>query len=83
MVEGKTKGPGAMQEGALFNRIKRISKTCISDILPHYDKNAPISRIASLHLTSKLEWFSEEKQNGDEEKSFRSDQMCMLCWHAI
>ena len=32
-IEGKTKGPGAMQDGALFNCIKSINKTDINIIL--------------------------------------------------
>ena len=68
-VEDKTKGPGAMQEGALLNRIKRINKPCISDTLPRNDINEPISRIASQSFS---------KQNGKEDQSFQSDRTRML-----
>ena len=80
LVEGRKKGPGAMQEGALFNKIKSIPKTePTTEIVRENLSKVSITGIALLHLKSKVEWFAEQKRGGLEQKdNFRTDQMCML-----
>ena len=41
-IEGKTKGPGAMQDGALLNCIKSIHKPDINNILPRQSIPIPL-----------------------------------------
>ena len=77
-IEGKTKGPGAMQGGALLNNIKTIQKPSINDITPRSELNIPITKMAQLHIKAKIQWFSEQKSKGIDDSSFRSDQMCLL-----
>ena len=60
-IEGKTKGPGAMQDGALLNNIKTIQKPSINDITPRSELNIPITKMAQLHIKAKVQWFSEQK----------------------
>ena len=45
-IEGKTMGPGAMQDGALLNNIKTIQKPSINDIIPRNELNTPITEMA-------------------------------------
>jgi len=78
MIEGQKKGPGALQDGALLNNIVNIEKPNANDLLPRNHLKVPITRIAALHLKAKLDWFSQQKLNGNSDSSFRSDQMCML-----
>ena len=79
-LKGETKGPGMMQEGALFNKIKSIPKPePTTEIVRENLSKVSITGIALLHLKSNVEWFTEEKRGGLEQKdNFRTDQMCML-----
>ena len=77
-IEGKTKGPGAMQEGALLNKIKSIHKPRIADIVPRHVLSIPVTAMAQVHIKAKAEWFSEQKSKGLNDGGFRSDQMCLL-----
>ena len=77
-IEGKTKGPGAVQEGALLNKIKSIHKLRIADIVPRHVLNIPVTAMAQVHIKAKAEWFSEQKSKGLIDGGFRSDQMCLL-----
>ena len=77
-IEGKAKGPGAMQDGALLNNIKTIQKPSTNDITPRSELNIPITKMAQLHIKAKVQWFSEQKSKGIDDSSFRSDQMCLL-----
>ena len=54
------------------------SKTDIQDLVPRTQLNVQVTNIAAVHLKAKLEWFSDQKCNGVEDHSFRSDQLCML-----
>ena len=80
VVEGRKKGPGMMQEGASFNKIKSIPKPePTNEIVRENLSKVSITSIALLHLKSKVEWFAEQKRGGLEQKdNFRTDQMCML-----
>ena len=78
IIEGKTKGPGAMQDGALLNCIKSINKPDINNILPRHSIPVPITNIASLQLKAKVQWFSEQKAKGFQDGSFRNDYLCLL-----
>ena len=77
-IEGKTKGPGAMQDGALLNCIKSIHKPGINNILPRQSIPVPNINTASLQLKAKVEWFSEQKAKGFQDGSFRNDYLCLL-----
>ena len=77
-IEGKTKDPGAMQDGLLLNCIKSINKPDINNILPRQSIPVPITNIASLQLKAKVEWFSEQKAKGFQDGSFRNDNLCLL-----
>ena len=81
LVEGRKKGPGMMQEGALINKIKSIPKPepTTEIVRENLSKVSIITGIALFHLKSKVEWFAEEKRGRLEQKdNFRTDQMCML-----
>ena len=60
-VEGKKKGPGAMQDGAILNKIKNIEKPNIDDLDPNQSFQVPVTKMASVHVTAKLDWFSQKK----------------------
>jgi len=79
-VEGRKKGPGVLQDGALLNEIKKLTKKEVSDI-PSRDTilEVPITGLAKLHLKAKLEWFAELKKDPFAiNKECRSDQLCLL-----
>ena len=77
-IEGKTKDPGAMQDGALLNCIKSINKPGINNVLPRQSIPVPITNTATLQLKAKVEWFSEQKAKGFQ-GSFRNDYyLCLL-----
>ena len=78
LIEGKTKGPGAMQNGALPNTIKTIQKPSINDLIHRDPSNISITSKAQLYIKGEIQWFSEQKRTGVDDSSFTSDQMCML-----
>ena len=79
LVEGRKKGPGMMQEGALYNKIKTIQKP---DTMANFScENLPkisVTSIAPLHLKGKIKWFADQKSSGNSKRNFRTDQLCML-----
>ena len=77
-VEGKKKGPGAMQDGAILNKIKNIEKPNIDDLDPNQSFQVSVTKMASIQVTAKLNWFSQQKRKGISGGSLRSDQQCML-----
>ena len=77
-IEGKKKGPGAMQEGALMKFFGVIQKPDMSQMVDRKNLTIPITSMASLHLKKKMEWFSNEKEKQKKNHSFRSDHMCLL-----
>ena len=77
-VDGESKGPGAMQNGILLNRISALAKPNNETLIPRDQLGVPVTRIATVHLKAKLEWFSQQKSNKVEEHSFRNDQLYML-----
>ena len=54
-TEGKTKDPGAMQDGALLNIIKNIQKPRICNIVPRDESDIPITTMARLNTKSKVQ----------------------------
>ena len=72
-VEGKSKGPNALEEAALLNKRFSADFDCQrSSRYAHYSN-------PKLHLRSKINWFSEQKNMGNiTDGGFRSDQMCSL-----
>ena len=77
-IEEKTKGLGAMQDGALLNCIKSINKLDINNILSCQSIPVPITNIASLQLKAKVEGFSEQKAKVFQDGSFRNEYLCLL-----
>jgi len=77
-VEGKSKGPQALGDGALLNKIRSIRNCSPHNLIDRQAINVPITPIAQLHLRSKIEWFSEQKRLSNSCDDFRSDQMCLL-----
>ena len=61
-VEGKKKGPGAMQDGAILNKIKNIEKPNIDDLDPNQSFQVSVTKMASIQVTAKLNWFSQQKE---------------------
>ena len=66
-----------MQNGILLNRISALDKPNNETLISRDEVGFPVTRIATVHLKAKLEWFSQ-KSNKVEEQSFRNDQLCML-----
>ena len=78
-VEGKSKNPNALEEGALLNKIKSITKGSPQTLIAREVQDVPITPIAKLHLRSTINWFSEQKSMGNiTDGGFRSDPMCSL-----
>ena len=67
-----------MQDEILLNRISALDKPNNKTLIPRDQLDVPVTRIATVHLKAKLEWFSQQKSNKVEEHSFRNDQLCML-----
>ena len=40
--------------------------------------NIPVSKMAALHLQTKMKWFASRKEAGIKDKKFRNDHMCLL-----
>ena len=59
-IEGKKKGPD-MEEGSLMKYSKHIKKPDLSKAIPRKVLKVPVSKMAALHLRSKVEWFSGQK----------------------
>ena len=66
-----------MQNGILLNRISALDKPNNETLIPRDQLGVPVTRIATVHLKAKLEWFFQQKSN-KVEHSFRNDQLCML-----
>ena len=69
-IEEKTKGLGAMQDGALLNCIKSINKPDINNILSR--QSIPVT------IANMVEGFSEQKAKGFRDGSFRNEYLCLL-----
>ena len=67
-----------MQDGTLLNRISALDKPNNETLIPRDQLDVPVTKIATVHLKAKLEWFSQQKSNKVEKHSFRNDQLCML-----
>ena len=76
-VDGRKRGPGAMQDGALLNLIA-LDKPSREKLTPANQLDVPVTRIAAVHLRAKLEWFFQKKSSKVDDNSFRNDQLCML-----
>ena len=59
-VEGKSKDPNTLVEGALFNKTKPISSGSPENLIDREAPDVRITPIAKLHLQNKLCWFSEK-----------------------
>ena len=69
-----------MQDGALLNNLKNIDKPIISDIPSRHSlPTMVITKIAAMHLKSKMQWFAEQKEISKRcNEDFRTDQLCIL-----
>ena len=77
-IEGKKKGPNAMEEGSLMKYFNEIRKPELNQIIDRKKLTVPVTSMAALHLRKKIEWFSNEKDKRRGDNSLRSDHMCML-----
>ena len=77
-LEGITKGPSSLEGDALMNLIHNIGKPNMKDLLSRQRLDIRTTQIASLHIKSKVEWFSQLKSDHKTDDKFRSDQMVML-----
>ena len=76
-IEGKKKGPGTMEDGSLMKYFGDIRKPDMSKLVDREKLVVPVTKMASLHLRKKIEWFSNEKEQRNNH-SFRNDHMCLL-----
>ena len=60
-VEGKSKSPNTLAEGALSNKIKSITSGSLENLIDREAPDVRITPIAKLHLQNKLCWLSEQK----------------------
>ena len=76
-IEGKKKGPGALEEGSLRNRINNLGKPDSTHVISRNELPfVSITTIAKTHLKANLEWFLDQKKNKMDD--LRNDQMCLL-----
>ena len=61
-VEGKSKDPNTVVEGALLNKIKSITNGSPETLIDREALDVRITPIAKLHLQNKLCWFSKTKK---------------------
>ena len=64
--------------GAILDMMKNADKPCVVTLITFEQLQVPVSRMATLHLKAKLEWFSKKKSEGITNHSFCNNQMCML-----
>ena len=77
-IESKKKGLGTMEDGSLMKSFGDIRKPDMSKLVDREKLVVPVTKMASLHLKKKIEWFSDEKEQRNDH-SFRKDHMCLLC----
>ena len=78
-VEGKSKDPNTLVEGAFLNKIKPITSGSPENLVDREAPDVRITPIAKLHIQNKLCWFSEQKSmRNSANVGFRSDQICSL-----
>ena len=70
-VEGKSKGPNTLVEGALSNKIKSITSGSAENLIDREAPDMHITPIAKLHFQNKHCWFSEQK-------SMRNSADCLV-----
>ena len=78
-IEGKKKGPGTIKDGSLVKYFGDIWKPGMSKLVDREKLVIPVTKMASLHLRKKIEWFSDEKEQRNDH-SFRNDHMCLLAF---
>ena len=76
-IEGKKKGPGTIEGGSLMKYFGDIWKPGMSKLVDREKLVIPVTKMASLHLRKKIEWFSDKKEQRNDH-SFRNDHMCLL-----
>ena len=77
-VEGKSKSPNTLVEGALLNKNQAYHLGSPENLIAREAPDVRITPIAKLHLQNKLCWFSEQKSmRNSADAGFRSDQMCL------
>ena len=77
-VEGMKKGSGTMQSVPVLNYVLKLDNSNTKTLLPRDQLDILVTRIAEVHFKARLDLFSQQKQNGIEDHSFRSNQLCML-----
>ena len=76
-IEGKKKGPGTSEDGLMMKYFGDIWKPDMSKLVDREKLVAHVTKMASLYLRKKIEWFSDEKEQRNDH-SFRNDHMCLL-----
>ena len=76
-IEGKKKGLGTMEDGSLMIFFSDIPMPDMSKLVDREKLVVLVTKMASLHLRKKIEWFSDEKEQRSDH-SFRNDHMCLL-----
>ena len=61
-VEGKSKGPNTLVEGALLNKIKSITTGSPENLIDREAPDVRITPLLSYIFKTKLCWFSEQKK---------------------
>ena len=66
-----------MKDGSLMKYFVDIRKPDMSKLVDREKLVVPLTKMTSLHLRKKIEWFSYEKEQRNDH-SFRNDHMCLL-----
>ena len=64
-----------MEDGSLMKYFGDIRKPDMSKLVDREKFVVSVTKMASLHLRKKIEWFSDEKEQRNDQ-SFRNDYMC-------
>ena len=65
-IEGKKKGPGTMEDGSLMKYLGVIRKPDMSKLEDREKLVISVTKMASLHLSKKIEWFSDKKEQRND-----------------
>ena len=77
-VEGKSKGPNTLVEGALINKIKSITSGSPKKLINLEAPNVPITQLLSYIFKTNFAGFLNKSMRNSANAGFWSDQMCLL-----
>ena len=61
-IGGQKNEPGTMEDGSLMKYFGNIRKPDTSKLVDREKLVVPVTKMVSLHLRKKIEWFSDEKE---------------------